>query len=127
MSRLPPPSEDAARRAPVWAAWSSLYLDTVRSPAMQEADARALAGSEYGLADLRRILWEEVHPACCGNLFSTAGEWAFFGDDWLCRRILAWDRAALRWPVRLLPGRKAVAAEAERLLARAAAIRAAPR
>ena len=108
----------------MWAAWSSLYLDTEPSPALQEADARTLAASAYNLDELRHILWAEVHPACCGNLLAVAGEWGFFGDDWLRDRILARERSPLRWPSSLLPGRRAVAGPAGRMLARVAALRA---
>lgn len=107
----------------MWEAWSRLYLDTELSPAMHDATARTLAASPYTAAELRTILWEEVHPACWTNLAAVAGEWAFFDEDALAARILARRRATLPWPTWLLPGRRAMRAEAEAMLAAVARAR----
>jgi len=120
---LPAAASDLANRRPVWSALSNLYLDTERTPAMCEADAKRLAQSPYTLDDLRAILTEEVHPACAANLLSPAGEWAGFDEDWLEKRILARGRAIVRWPARLSPSKRLVRDQAEALFARVEAIR----
>ena len=48
------------------------------------------------LDELRRILFDEVHPAVRGNLMVSAGVWSGFDADWLCARI-AERRQRPRW------------------------------
>ena len=84
--QLKPVSEDIENRRPVWQALSDLFLDTDTS-LPREWRARQLSQSPYSLDELEEILVTEVYPACRGNLFSIAGEWAGFDMDWLEGRI----------------------------------------
>ncbi|HUP41022.1 MAG TPA: hypothetical protein VM115_12940 [Vicinamibacterales bacterium] len=70
----------------MWAALSTLFLDTDVS-LLRDYRAKILSASPYGVADLETILAEEVFPLCIGNLFSVAGEWAAFNEDWLEQQI----------------------------------------
>lgn len=90
--------DELARRRPVWSALSELFLDTELQPSDHVWIARRLRDSGYSDATLRRILVDEVAPACGGNLMSLVGEWAGFDERWLEERI----REALTAP---LPGR----------------------
>jgi hypothetical protein len=119
-----PPELDLAARRPVWQALSDLFLDTELSPAVCAGNARVLASSPYSVDELRRILFDEVHPACSRNLLAVAGVWTGFDAGWLESRILARRRARLRWPARLLPLRAAIRSQIDELLAQVAELRA---
>ena len=84
--QLKPVSEDIDSRRAVWQALSDLFLDTDTSLS-REWRARQLSQSPYSLDELEEILVTEVYPACRGNLFSIAGEWAGFDMHWLEGRI----------------------------------------
>jgi hypothetical protein len=73
-------------RRPVWSALSSLFLDT-DTTLLVDYMVRTLSASPYSLDELNTILIDEVYPACRWNLFSVAGEWAGFDEEWLERRI----------------------------------------
>jgi hypothetical protein len=79
---------DLHARRPVWDALSSLFLDTDTS-LMRDWRASQLAASPYSLAELERILMDQVYPVCRWNLLQVAGEWAGFDLAWLESRILA--------------------------------------
>ncbi len=83
---------EIAVRRPVWVALSELWLDSV----LQDRDlthiARVLRDSGYDRETLEAILFEEVAPVVYRNLYSVAGEWMGFDEDWLCGEI----RGALR-------------------------------
>ena len=51
--------------------------------------AETLAASAYSLAELRRILDDEVTPVLQGNLCQVAGEWCGFDEEWLVEQISA--------------------------------------
>jgi hypothetical protein len=74
---------EIARRKPVWAALSELWLDTE----LEEDGLRRIAGvmeaSGYPIVALRDIYLYEVAPVVCGNLLVVAGEWAGFNQEWL--------------------------------------------
>lgn len=84
--QLKPVSEDIENRRPVWQALSDLFLDTDTS-LTREWRARELSQSRYSIEELEEILVTEVYPACRGNLFSIAGEWAGFDMVWLEGKI----------------------------------------
>jgi hypothetical protein len=84
--QLKPVSEDIEKRRPVWHALSDLFLDTDTSLS-REWRVRELSQSHYSIEELEEILVAEVYPACRGNLFSIAGEWAGFDMEWLVGRI----------------------------------------
>jgi hypothetical protein len=78
-------SHDGARER-IWIALSDLYLDTDIEDALEPC-AHVLAASPFSRAELRAILFDEVHPALVDNLMSVAGEWAGFDADALCAHI----------------------------------------
>ena len=106
-------AEIAARR-PVWVALSELWLDTELQDRDLSHIARVLHDSGYGREALEAILFDEVAPVVYRNLYSVAGEWAGFDEDWLCGEILGalrrrgwlgrWllrcRRRMMTWPVR---------------------------
>lgn len=81
-------TEELEARRPVWIALSELFLDTdVRLAYVSIAET--LAASAYSLAELRRILDDEVTPVLQGNLCQVAGEWCGFDEEWLVEQISA--------------------------------------
>jgi len=92
--------QELESRKQVWVALSDLFLDTDVS-LLREHDAKILASSPYSLLQLERILTEEVCPVCKWNLFSVAGEWVGFDEEWLVASILKrrnwFMRAWSRW------------------------------
>lgn len=104
MGDLAPAIDDLAAREPVWLALSQLFLDTDITLSRRWR-AQALASSGYSVAQLERILVEEVAPACRINLLCVAGVWDGFDPMWLRERIL--QRCASPWRVlgRLRHGR----------------------
>ena len=79
--------DDIESRRPVWAALSTLFLDTDVS-LDRDYRAKVLAASPYSIDELTQILASEVYPVCRWNLFSIAGEWAGFDPEWLEKKIL---------------------------------------
>lgn len=69
-----------------------LFMDT--DPAeFLDGIAEACSRSPYSLAEIEDVLFQEVLPACRGNLFALpAPEWAGFDPATLERRILAKHR-----------------------------------
>ena len=93
--------EELEIRRPLWIALSDLYLDT--EPNWQRV-ASICAASPFEIAELQRILFDEVHPVVHLNLWSVAGVWEGFDEDWLVTSILARKRKPLfrlPWPERL--------------------------
>jgi hypothetical protein len=76
--------EELAKRKPVWAAMSDLFLDTETRWSVPHVALRC-AESGYDDEALERIFWAEVFPEGIGNLTQVAGEWA----------VLELDEAAL--------------------------------
>lgn len=71
------------RRKPVWAALSELWLDTELSHDDLKRIAGVMKKSSYSLPELRDIYLFEVAPVVFGNLFTVAGAWAGFDEEWL--------------------------------------------
>ncbi|SDR51174.1 hypothetical protein SAMN05443245_6853 [Paraburkholderia fungorum] len=95
--------EDLARRRPVWAAMSDIFLDTeVRWSVPYIANCCAKSGYDDGT--LERIFWIEVFPEATPNLLSIFSQWAGLDLDeaalirrasaskmpWLRRRLNGW-------------------------------------
>jgi len=74
-------------RFPIWEALSEFFLDTELEYKDYDRISTILAKSEYSLLELEDILQFEVYPACIGNLFCIAGEWAGFHPDWIIDTI----------------------------------------
>lgn len=96
MGELEPAIDDLAAREPAWLALSEMFLDTDVTLSRRWR-AQALAASGYSVAQLERILVEEVSPACRINLWCVAGVWDGFDPAWLRERILR--RRASPWRV----------------------------
>ncbi len=77
---------DLAERKKVWIALSDLFLDTDTS-IFHENIVKALLASPYSIEELKKIMLYEVYPVCRWNLFSLAGEWAGFDEEWLVEKI----------------------------------------
>lgn len=85
-------------RRPLWIALSELYLDT--EPDWERVGS-ICAASPFDVLELRRILFDEVHPVVYLNLWSATGVWEGFDEDWLVASILARKRRPLfrlPWP-----------------------------
>jgi len=80
--------DEIARRRPVWMALSELWLDTELDEGDWERLAAVLASSPYDVHQLRAIHDAEVAPAVGDNLFSVAGVWDGFDEDWLVSRCV---------------------------------------
>lgn len=79
-------ADEVEIRRPLWIAMSDLYLDTV--PAWSRV-AEQCARSPFGIPELQRILFDEVHPVVRLNLWSVAGVWEGFDQDWLVASIVS--------------------------------------
>ena len=91
-------ADELELRRPLWIALSDLYLDTEPD---WERVAALCATSPFEISALRRILFDEVHPVVHLNLWSTAGVWDGFDQDWLVESILSRKRRPifrLPWP-----------------------------
>lgn len=91
-------AEELEIRRPLWIALSDLYLDTEPD---WERVAALCATSSFAISELQRILFDEVHPVVYLNLWSTAGVWDGFDQDWLIESILSRKRPPifrLPWP-----------------------------
>jgi hypothetical protein len=99
-----PASDDLEHRRPLWIAMSDLFLDTEIDDIIYVYIARTCHESPYSWAECEIIFWNEVFPACIGNMLIVAGEWVMFDAEWLEERILArvrhWQRRPWKW---LLP------------------------
>lgn len=85
-------AEEREARRPLWRALSELYLDA--EPDWVNVAARCSA-SPFAIDEIRRILFDDVHPVLRANLWSTAGVWDGFDQDWLIASILAHQRLPL--------------------------------
>ena len=86
--------QEVQQRAPVWVALSDLFLDTQMQELTHKYIARTVCESSYTLEEAELILKKEVLPTCAYNLFTLIGEWEFFPEDWLIRKI---TRSPLWW------------------------------
>ena len=76
-----------SERRPVWIALSEFYLDIE----LQDDDLKRIAEifrlSPYSLYELKEINLDEVGPVLLPNLFSIAGTWSGFEEEWLVESI----------------------------------------
>jgi hypothetical protein len=88
------------RRKPVWAALSELWLDTELTQDDLQRIAGVMKRSTYSVSQLREIYLFEVAPVLFGILFTVAGTWSGFDEEWLFTE--ATKRARSRsWNLRL--------------------------
>lgn len=92
---LPPGIDDARRR--VWVAFADHFLDT---ETRHELPLAALAAVEGGLsiAEARDSWRYEVTPVVGANLWSVAGEWAGWDEEWLVAQVTRQLRRLRRRP-----------------------------
>jgi len=81
-------AEDIENRMPVWRAFSELFLDTELSDKDYIHIAKVCSNSPYSLKDLEKILFKEVWSALRLNLYSMAGNWSGWSDDFIRDEIL---------------------------------------
>lgn len=82
------PNEDQIQeRLPIWDTLSKFFLDTELQPEDHRRIADTLAASRYSEKGLEDILTYEVYPVCNFNMFSIAGEWAWFDSDWMLEKM----------------------------------------
>lgn len=77
------------RRAPVWAALSSLFLDTPLVAGDVDRIARAIIAAGYDAHEATDILEHEVAPVFFTNLLGPAGEWTPWPDAFVRERVAA--------------------------------------
>lgn len=81
-------NQQIEQRKPVWEALSNLWLDTELDEADLEFIASVLDQSHLSVPELHWIYLYEVAPVVYINLWSVAGEWAGFNQEWLVEQIL---------------------------------------
>jgi hypothetical protein len=75
------------RRKPVWSALSEFYLDTELSKDEISRIAKVFSDSKFSMEELKEINYSEVGPVVFTNLYSTAGAWNGFDEEWLYEQI----------------------------------------
>lgn len=105
---MKPEPKDLADRRPLWWALSDLFLDTELEELSYNYIARTCVDSPYSPQECEEILWDEVYPVCIANLFSMAGVWGAFDQEWLENQIIRhvstwrfrfWKRFGLKPPL----------------------------
>ena len=87
--RLVPLSDlDIERRMPIWSAFADTFLDTEPGEQACRSIARAVVDSGFSKEEAFKIYRDEVAPAFVFNLFSPAGEWPGWRDDFARERVL---------------------------------------
>ena len=81
-------NEETARRLPVWTALSELFLDQELQPENYRHMASVIEQSGYSIAEAEDMLRNEVAPAFAVNLWSLAGEWQGWPEDYVRKRVL---------------------------------------
>jgi hypothetical protein len=82
------PAREIARRLPVWAALSDLFLDTRLQPYDHRRVAEAIRRAGHSVAEADAILRDEVAPIFHANLLSAAGEWVSWSEADVRARVL---------------------------------------
>jgi hypothetical protein len=75
------------RRKLVWSALSEFYLDTELSKEEISRIAKVFIDSKFSVEELKEINYSEVGPVVITNLYSTAGVWNGFDQEWLYEQI----------------------------------------
>jgi hypothetical protein len=77
---------DIEERKKVWIALSDLFLDTDTS-IFHENIVKALLASLFSVEELNEIMLQEVCPILRWNLYSVAGEWQGFNEEYVIELI----------------------------------------
>jgi len=85
---MPLSKEEILVRAPLWEAMSTLWLDTELQDYDFDYIARTMIESGYSPEQLEQIFTTEVAPICGWNMYSVAGVWDGFDEEWLAEEIL---------------------------------------
>ena len=88
---------------PVWHALSALFIDTEITPEIRAHIAKICAASPYSVAELERILFDEVWSALGVNLLAVAGEHRGWDEDTVRNAVLQKYRSKWRFPWRYHP------------------------
>lgn len=75
------------QRRPVWIALSELYLDTELDDSQLLQILEVIYSSPYSIEEARKIDFFEVYPVLKSNIYTLAGEWAGFNENWLIEKI----------------------------------------
>lgn len=81
-------NEEIERHKPLWEDLSDLWNNTELFDYQLKYIAEKMRSSGYSLAELEKILAEEVAPVVYGNVFSYGGTWTGFDSEWLYKGIL---------------------------------------
>jgi hypothetical protein len=91
----PPHIDDGRKR--VWIAFADHFLDTETRYALP-LSAFAAVEAGFGVEEAREIWCYEVTPVVGPNLWSVAGEWAGWDEEWLVTEISEVARRRARAP-----------------------------
>lgn len=89
---------------PAISALSDFYLDTEFDDDYVQRIATTCLDTGLNFAQISELLTKHVAPATAGNMFSIAGEWAGFDEDWLKERVLRGPRLSGLFASSLLSG-----------------------
>ncbi len=79
---------EIARRLPVWTALAEVFLDQDLQSYTYRHIADVIAQNGFSSAEAEAIFREEVAPAFAVNLWSVAGEWQGWREDYVRERVL---------------------------------------
>ncbi|HSF11437.1 MAG TPA: hypothetical protein VLA50_00555 [Erythrobacter sp.] len=88
MAAEPLSDAEIARRLPVWTALSELFLDQELQPSDYRRIAAVIDQSGYSPVEAEKMLRNEVAPAFVVNLWSVAGEWQGWPEEYVRERVL---------------------------------------
>lgn len=95
--------EDVEHRFPIWKACSDFFIDNELNECDINHIVNVCADSKYTMRELEKIMFLEVWPAFIINLFSVAGNWTGWSDEYIKERVLAKYRFRLYFSWRLNP------------------------
>ncbi|MES9970528.1 MAG: hypothetical protein ABW092_10885, partial [Candidatus Thiodiazotropha sp.] len=105
-------------RLPVWQACSRFYIDNELSDNDLDHIANVCAQSKYTCKELDKIMFSEVWPAFAANLFSMAGNWTGWDDEYVAERVLEKSRFNLYLSWKLNPIKRFYCSEWTRVMSK---------
>ena len=92
------PEDDIDGRTPIWNCLQDLFMDTDVSGSYPYI-VSVCSQSQYSVAEIHDILFQEVLPALRFNLYALpAPQWMGFETSWLVKRILKKHQFGQRKP-----------------------------